>query len=192
MPQLSIEEIAHPAYMVNHDFEVIWFNAAAEAHVFRQPGRARPEAPPQNVFKYLFAGQAEDPQTRERLLRFHLALAKQRRVAISALCAGLPPGQARVLEDLTVPGERPEPGLVSQLSFAGRLAGETQSICLYAIQFREGTLLVQVPGGQPSRELTALLSERERASAEGRKRIPSLSHVAVLATELRDRRKPSY
>ncbi len=68
MPQLSIEEITHPAYMVNHGFEVIWFNAAAEVHVFRQPDRARPEPPPQNVFKYLFASQAEDPQTRERAL----------------------------------------------------------------------------------------------------------------------------
>ncbi len=69
-----------------------------------------------------------------------------------------------MLEELNDPNDRPQPGLVSQLSFAGRLAGETQSICLYAIQFREGTLLVQVAGGQPSPEL---LTERERASADG-------------------------
>jgi class 3 adenylate cyclase len=184
MPQLSIEEITHPAYMVNHGFEVIWFNAAAEVHVFRRPDRARPEPPPQNVFKYLFASLAEDPQTRERILRFHLSLAKQRRIAISALCADLAPDQARVLEGLNDPNDLPQPGLVSQLSFAGRQAGETQSICLYAIQFREGTLLVQVAGGQPSHELSALLTERERASVDGRRRMPSLSHVAVLATEL--------
>ena len=40
MPRLSVEEIAHPAYLVNHSFEMVWSNAAARSGVLRKPGAA--------------------------------------------------------------------------------------------------------------------------------------------------------
>lgn len=185
LPQLSIDEITQAAYFVNHSFEVVWFNEAAESDLLRQTGRPLAGAAPQNAFKYLFADQAVDEPARDRLLRFHLGMARQRRIAIHTLCTGLSPEEARHLQDLLhEPRERPEAGLISHLWFSGRVGAIAQSLCLYAVQFREGTLFVQVAGGQPSGELSTLLAERERRGIEGRKRLPVLSQVAVLATEL--------
>ena len=38
MPSLSIDEIAHPAYILNHRFQVVWFNAAAGAGMLARLG----------------------------------------------------------------------------------------------------------------------------------------------------------
>ena len=34
--RVTIEEIQHPAYMVNHNFEVVWMNDAARRTVFAE------------------------------------------------------------------------------------------------------------------------------------------------------------
>jgi class 3 adenylate cyclase len=63
---------------------------------------------------------------------------------------------------------------------------ESAALVVHALQFREGTLFAYVPGPAAG-EFGALLAEPGLGWREpGRRRLPVLSHVAVLATDLQD------
>ncbi|MEO8654108.1 MAG: MerR family transcriptional regulator, partial [Ramlibacter sp.] len=73
MPKLSIEEIEHPAYLVNLDFEVVWSNPAARSGALPDFAHLSPATAFPGVFKHLLQGHsALDADSHERLLRFHL------------------------------------------------------------------------------------------------------------------------
>lgn len=178
MPKLSIEEITHPAYLVNPGFEVVWSNAAARSGALADFAQLTPAAAPSSVFKYLLRGRsAHDVESRERLLRFHLGLAKERGASFCKLCGDVPREQVDTLERLYNETDPPEFGLVSHayISLAG--AEGPQPVCLYAVQFREGTLFVYAPG-------TAWAHHDLVIDDLVRKRLPVLTQVAVLVTDL--------
>ena len=178
MPKLSIEEIEHPAYLVNLGFEVVWSNAAARSGALADFAQLTPAAASSGVFKYLLQGRlANDLDSRERLLRFHLGLARERGASFFSLCREVPREQVDALERLYNEADPPEFGLVSHayVSLAG--AGGPQPVCLYAVQFREGTLFVYVPG-------TARAHRDLVIDDLVRKRLPVLTQVAVLVTDL--------
>ena len=177
MPRLSIEEIEHPAYLVNLDFEVVWSNPAARSGALSDLAHQSPATPFPGILKHLLQGRsALDAESHERLLRFHLGLAKERGVSLFSLCRDVPPGQAGPLERLYEEAHHPAFGLVSHayLSLPG---SAPRTVCLYAVQFREGTLFVYVPGtAQAHRDL--VIEDLVR------KRVPVLTEVAVLVTDL--------
>jgi class 3 adenylate cyclase/DNA-binding transcriptional MerR regulator len=179
MPKLSIEQIEHPAYLVNLEFEVVWSNAAARSGALADFAHLSPSTSSTSVFKYLLQGRsAHDAESRDRLLRFHLGLAKERGLGLPSLCRDAPRDETGALERLYEQADQPEFGLVSHayLSLAGRVA---QPVCLYAVQFREGTLFVYVPG--------TARSHRDLAIEDlVRKRVPVLTQVAVLVTDLQN------
>jgi adenylate cyclase len=185
MPSLAIDDIAHPAYIINNRFQVVWFNAAAGAGLLRALAQARTGAEPQNVFKYLLRSQAADATSREQILRFHLGLAKQHGLGFAELCRGVSEEEAGMLERLFNEAQRPDPGLVSQTLIAGGGGAAAQPVRVYAVQFRERILLVHVPGGRASEDLSPLLVSRELVTGapEGKRR-PELSQVAVLVADL--------
>jgi adenylate cyclase len=181
VPKLSIEELDHPAYLVNHSFEMVWSNAAARAGVLGNLAHLPPEGESTNVFSYLLrsrpAGTGVD--SREQILRFHLGLAKERGANLLDLCREVPRDQVGALERLYNEADRPKFGLVSHTYLSTVEPGAAQRVCLYAVQFREGTLFVYVPGS----------SQAHRDLVIGdlvRKRLPVLTHVAVLVTDLQN------
>lgn len=180
LPKLSVAEIDMPAYLVNQSFEVVWSNAAARSEVLAgfQPMSAAGSAG--SVLRHLLQGPADrDSQSRDRLLRFHLAVAKERGVGLFALCNQVPPEQLATLEGLYQQVQEPQFGLVSHVYLALERHGVAQSVCVYAVQFREGTLFVYVPGTERA--------HRELAVEDlVRKRLPVLTQAAVLVTDLQD------
>lgn len=177
MPKLSIEDIEHPAYLVNLDFDVVWSNAAARSGALAGFPQTSPGAASSGVIKYLLQGRsAGDAESRDRLLQFHVGLAKERGVGLFSLCRDIPREQAMTLQRLYAEADQPAFGLVSHayLSLGG---SELRAVCLYAVQFREGTLFVYVPGtAQTHRDL--VIEDLVR------KRVPVLTQVAVLVTDL--------
>ena len=175
MPRLSVEEIAHPAYLVNHSFEMVWSNAAARSGVLgtlAQPAAGRP-----SIFKYLLHSRfAGDADARDQVLRFHLVIAKQRGAHFASLLRDLSNEERDAMERLSNEAERPEFGLVSHTYVAAAGPG-AQPVGLYAVQFREGTLFAYVPATP--------LAHRDLVIGDlVRKRLPVLTHVAVLVTDL--------
>jgi len=187
VPSLSIDEIAHPAYIVNHRFQVVWFNTAAGMGVLRGLAQAQPQPDDrsQDVFQYLLRGQPADATSREQILRFHLGLAMQHGASVAELCRGLSPEEANLLERLSHEARRPEPDLVSQALVAGGGVSGALPVRVYAVQFRERILFVHVPGGRLSEDFPPLLATSDLvAGAPAGKRRPELSHVAVLVADL--------
>ena len=178
LPRLTIADIAHPAYLVDHGFEVIWVNERARSGPLAGLARAGADAP-RNVFRFLLEDGSEQAA---HALRFHLGLAKQQAVGLPELCRTLEREQADRLERLYREAPQPRREVVSQVSLP---ASGTPPVRLYAVQFREGILFAHVPEGGPSDQLASVLAQRESASGEpGRKRPPVLSQVAVLVTDL--------
>jgi adenylate cyclase len=185
MPRLSIGEIAHPAYIVNYRLEVLWLNAAASAGVLRNLPQTRTGGDSQNVFKYLLASPSAGGNGRDEVLRFHLGLAKLHGASFPHVCRAVPQESMAVLEHLYDEVKRPEPAPVSHCFVSNSAAEASQPVCIYAVQFREGILIVHVPGCRSSEDLPPLLVHRELVvGGTLGKRLPKLSHVAVLAADL--------
>lgn len=182
---LSIEEIEHPAYMVNDGFEVTWLNDAARSEASPRLGQLPPEAVAHGIFKYLLQAQPADAGSRQAILRFHLGLAKQRGTRFSELCRDVPREEIASLEHLYNESERIDAGLVAHIRISPGVPGAAQPVAVHAVHFREGILFLYVPGRAASEDVSALLSHPERLiGAVARKRIPELTQVAVLVTDL--------
>jgi class 3 adenylate cyclase len=178
LPRLSIEEIEHPAYLVNQGFELVWSNAAARSGALAGFQHVMPAAESGSIFKYLLQGRsAHDDKAQDRLLRFHLALAKERGASFFSLSRQVPMEQVDRLETLYDDADEPDFALVSHANLMMAGPGAPRPVCLYAVQFREGTLFVYVPGTARARR-DLLVEDLVR------KRIPVLTQVAVLVADL--------
>lgn len=76
--RLTIENLEHPAYLLNNRFEVEWSNAAAEAEIFGKPNGMPKDIADRNVFSLLFGGLSQQCVDRATLFAFHLEIAKNR------------------------------------------------------------------------------------------------------------------
>lgn len=188
LPRLTVEEIVHPAYMVNYNFELTWFNAAARRGVLGNFEQLPADTESRSIFRYLLHDGSV--RGREEILRFHFGLAKQRapKSSFFTLCHDIPREALGVLERLYNEAARPDARLITEIYVAGTAAGDAQ-VCLYAVQFREGILFVHAPGGG-SEDLLTLLSRRDLVIRDlVRKRLPVLTHVAALVTDLQQSTK---
>ena len=187
MPGISLEEIAHPAYIVNDAFEVVWFNDAARFGTASPLARLPADALTHGIFGYLLRGAASGPESLRAVLRFHLALAKQRGAALADLSRDVPREERPLLERLYQEVTRLEPALVAQTYIPADPAGGAAPVLLYAVRFREGLLFLYVPGGAASQAVSTLLAAPDTsAGLAGRRRVPALTQVAVLVADLQD------
>lgn len=174
LPRLSIDEIAHPAYLVGTDFSVLWFNAASAQVLGTAAGG-------ENVLRQLLRAPAAP--ARDEILRFHLAVARQHGARMDRLGHDLPVEQRAELERLAREAQPPSAGFVSHVCGSG--ADAPDGLCIYAIRFREGILFAHVPRGPAADELASLLQAREVVVGDlRRRRLPVLSDVAVVVMEL--------
>ena len=189
LSRLTVEEIAHPAYMVNYNFELIWFNSAARSGVLGNFAQLPAETESRSVFQFLL--NSENLGRREEILRFHFGIAKQRaqKSSFFTLCGTMPHEVLGTLERLYNEAERPASDLITH-TYIARGPTDVNAICLYAVQFREGILFVHAPGDGGSEDLLTLLARRDLVIRDLlRKRLPVLTHVAVLVTDLQQSTK---
>jgi class 3 adenylate cyclase len=181
MPDLSFEEIAYPAYLVNDRFEVVWLNAAVSSASF---SRLPADALSQGVFKYLLQSLPADTELRRTMLLFHLGLARQRGAGLADISRDLAPGDAAELERLYQEAQPIVSAPVAHAAVPSAASGVVQPLSVYAVQFREGVLFVQIPGRAGSDQASGQRARPEKAAAEGKQRLPALTQVAVLVAEL--------
>ncbi len=145
LPQLELDEIAHPAYLLDRSFELTWCNELARKDVLgigahASPGEAR------NIFLLLLDVFANaDPARCDSLLRVHLAFAKARlsRLSMSGLLKNVEPHQAqliaRLYDDAAVITGRGVAELPYEL---GGDNGTLRACKAYGIFVRDGVLIV--------------------------------------------------
>ncbi|HUW26471.1 MAG TPA: adenylate/guanylate cyclase domain-containing protein [Gallionella sp.] len=179
--RVTIEDIAFPAYMMNHSFELVWFNDAARDCIFRSLDKLPPTSEGRNLFR-LLAADGVAPDTTD-LLRFHVGLAKGRlnpeRFADG--CHGVSPEAFTWLQNTyaAAVAEPPQPvsdGLVTLADGISRA---------YVSLFREGIFVVLTPQDHGADSMLEFLGRRDEV-IRGllQRRLPVLTDLAVLVADL--------
>jgi len=190
--RLTLEDVPHPAYMVNYNFELTWYNDAAREHILCGLSTLPARSEARNLFLLLFPPGAETASRfRSELLRVHLALAKNRlsKGSVLGLLYGLNREALtladRIYDESVVSSER-KPILDFSIELPD-LDGSTKNWRVFAQFFREGIFIVYIPSQQYNATLLEFLSQRDVVIRDlMRKRLPVLTPLAVLVADLQN------
>ena len=188
---LTIDELSYPAYMVNHSFELTWYNDAARERFLGRFDTLPPNSEARNLFLLLLQAAKGKPAAYQReLLRPHLSFAKDRLSKATLLSAvrTLDPERVALLDALygetkTCPGE----GIVEAPLELREDAERSEYWHFYAAFFREGILFIYVPNGPAGPTLLDFLARRNQVIRDLlRRRLPVLTPLAVLVADLQN------
>jgi len=185
----SIESFPGPAYMVNNNFELIWWNQPASGLFVDDDQEMPGDLESRNLINLLFNIQKnDDPETLKDILQPHLAAAKKRlsQQSLIKIYSGLQPDQLNLLktlhEEVDPIGKQP---IVHYPSILPEPDGETALFDLYVCFYREGILFTYSPVELEDDFLMDFLSKRNQVVNELlKKRKPSLTHVTVMVADL--------
>lgn len=187
----GIESFPGPAYMVNNNFELIWWNSSA-VDTFFDVGREIPgELGSRNLLKLLFEVQpASDEATLKDILLPHVAAAKKRLSQqelikiYSALDARQLALMKAIYDEVDVAYKAP---MVHYPSILSNSDGSAALFDLYVCFYREGILFTHSPVELEDDFLLQFLSKRNHVLNELlKKRQPYLTNVAVMVADLQD------
>jgi class 3 adenylate cyclase len=183
--QVTLDNIEHPAYMINQNFELVWINQHAQQRFFGGQFELPQTSDARNLFRLLPVSRGEWGS----LLHFHIGIAKSRLSpeSFGKLCRGLEPvAYARLQAAFIETDAEPVRPVVeaSVLLPDANGAGE-QFHTAYASFFREGIFIVLQPETDHADEMMNLLGRRDEV-IRGllRKRLPVLTNLAVLVADL--------
>jgi len=185
--RLTIDHIPFPAYMVNYNIEITWYNEDARTELFGEFDHLPADIKDRNALSYLLNGKlGRNGENREELLQFYLMLDKGRLsrndlLNIATGHADELPGQT----DQTLAGFRPN-GTLVQLPLSLRLDNdEIANYNVYASYYREGILFIHLPSNAENGSLLGLLERRDEVIRNLlKKHLPVLTDVAVLVADL--------
>lgn len=187
---LVIDQLPHAAYMVNHKFEVTWFNEQARLEIPGLLGEMPPHTDDRSIFRLLLEnGEDHVSENTISMLRLNLSLAKER-MNLSAILQplrGISGARAQLIEQMYQEAEPARVHVVVELPLVLEAQGRAVDYAAYATSFREGILVVVAPRGQNSDELRELLSRRDvviRTLLS--QRLPMLTDLVVLVADLQD------
>ncbi len=190
--RLTLEDIHYPAYMVNYNFELTWYNDETRTRILPGIDALPAQTEARNLFLLLFQSATEKSgHFGSELLRVHLALAKSRLAKNSVL------GLLRDLDrDALALAERlfdESAGTLERkpiLDFSVDLidaGGHAENWRVFASFFREGIFVVYVPAQQYNATLLDFLSQRDVVIRDlMRKRLPVLTPLAVMVADLQN------
>jgi len=189
--ELSVDNFPGPAYMVDNNFELIWWNENAFKDIFGNADLAEGES--RNLLKLLLASVANNEFRDDYMadiLKPHLAAAKDRldQIAISKLFYSIDDRHLSLLEKLN--NEVTSVGKEAIVHFDSLYfdqQGKEIPANLYVSMFCEGILFSYSPVMANDADLLNFLSQRNHVTRELiKRRKPQLSHVAVLVADLQD------
>lgn len=187
--ELTVDNFPGPAYMVNNNFELIWWNESAVRNIFHGLEQMPGELESRNLLKLLLPTGDKDVPLPEQLIP-HLSAAKRRlsHQSLIKLYSSLQAGQIGLVErlyDKSAPlGHDP----IVHFPVTLELDGEEALPCdLYICFYREGILFSYSPVSQDDNYVLDFLSQRNQVIRELlRRRKPYLSHVAVMVADLQN------
>jgi adenylate cyclase len=182
--RVTIEDIPHPAYMVNHNFELVWFNERARTELLAGVDELPANGEERSLFRLLANNRSS---LADDLLRFQVALAKTRMAPgrFANLCDGMDAEVfarlKRVYAEVTAIPSSPVVDAAIVIE-DGDVACRQRA---YASFYREGIFVVLVPEGAPAESMLDRLARRDEV-IRGllRHQMPVLTQLAVLVADL--------
>ncbi len=189
--ELTIDSFPGPAYMVDNNFDLMWWNESAEKQIFGTRAASAGDLQTRNLLGLLVeAFTGSDPQELMETLRPHLAAAKKRmsKASLSKIYAPLGGEMLSLIESLYDGASTLEKQPI--VHFSSNLKDESgnEVPCdLYVSFYREGILFTYNPVSKNDDFLLQFLAQRNQVIRELlRKRKPYLSHVAVMVADLQN------
>jgi adenylate cyclase len=185
--RLTVDHIPYPAYMVNYNFEITWFNEEARNELLGSFDQLPADIKDRNALSYLLKGRlGRNGSNREELLQFYLLLGKGRYSRNDLMNILNGQSDANMMKkDNSLAEIRPN-GTVMQLPLTLCLEnGEIAHYNVYASYYREGILFIHLPSHAESDSLLGLLERRDEVIRNLlKKHLPVLTDVAVLVADL--------
>ncbi|MCB1671812.1 MAG: adenylate/guanylate cyclase domain-containing protein, partial [Pseudomonadales bacterium] len=189
--ELSIDSFPGPAYMVDNNFELMWWNNHAEDQVFGPRISGHGDLQTRNVLSLLVeAFDGHDTQELMDTLRPHLAAAKKRmsKSSLTKIYAPLGGEMLSLIESLYEGAQSIEKQPIVHFSTQLKDRNNNEIPCdLYVSFYREGILFTYNQVSKNDDFLLQFLAQRNQVIRELlRKRKPYLSHVAVMVADLQN------
>ncbi|GJM12155.1 MAG: hypothetical protein DHS20C12_05580 [Pseudohongiella sp.] len=187
----GIENLPGPAYMVNNNFELIWWNNKAQHDFFNHNYDLPGDLQSRSLLKLLFATEsASDADRMRELLIPHLAAGKKRlnQQALMKIYSALDGEQLSILknvyESTTAVGKEPMIHFPTMLVDAD---GQLRPHDLYVCFYREGIFFTYSPVVLEGDYLLDFLSKRDQVINELlKKRKPYLTDVTVMVADVQN------
>lgn len=188
----DIEHLPGPAYMVNNNMELIWWNEQAGESFFDHSSDVPGDLESRNVLQMLFDSPvAADEFQISELLRPHIAAGKKRlsQQALFKIYASLNANQHSLLkqcfDEVEPVGQEPMLHFPSMLTLSEQKS--PQPYDLYVCFYREGILFTYSPVQLEDDYLLDFLSKRDRVLNELlRRRKPHLTNVTVMVADVQN------
>ena len=188
---VSIDHLPGPAYMVNNNFELIWWNEQATRSLFNTGKDLPKDLESRNLLKVLFnTGSADDDIQLKQLLMPHIAAGKKRlsQQALIKIYSSMDAVQLSVLketyDEVQPLGKEPMVHFPMILPTAD---GDSIPCDLYICFYREGILFTFSPVKLNNSFLLDFLSKRDYVINELlKKRKPYLTDVAVMVADVQN------
>ncbi len=189
--RLTIDQLEHPAYLVNNKFEIEWANPQAEKVIFSRKSGLSSEISERNIFRLLFeTDTVKRCESREEIFRLHLSIAKNRltKAALLTMDPHLEGGQIEELAKLydDVPALESRALRDTDVNLAERV-DTPRYFRIYISFFREGIFFAYMPADGEENSLMSLLARRDLVIRDLlRNRKPYMTPLAVLVADLQD------
>ena len=189
---LSLDNLSHPAYMLNYNLELTWLNESARRDLFGF------EAPParsdqRNLLQLLARSEARLSLADQRILSsLHLRILSSRitRDALSKVVMAADPELLPLLDELEAieAGNSTKDQTIAETDIVRKdREGNSVYYRVYAVYFREGILVVHEPDGDRADDLRRFLGRRDQViQSLLSKRLPVMTPLAVLVADLQN------
>lgn len=183
---VSLEGLTQPAYMVNYNMELVWYNDQARTELFgfnNLPDHSKERC----LFRLFSRPESRLSLADQRAfaaLNLRFALLRVGRSALERVLEQSDPDLLEVLHAIEPFEGNPQQAIAeSQLHW--HAADGVDAYHVYALYFREGMLMVLSPETDARDDLLDFLARRDRVIENLlRKRMPVLSPLAVLVADL--------
>jgi hypothetical protein len=149
--KLTLEDIRHPAYLINYDFQIEWINHQAEDSVFWQAVSLIKDKELRNVFKLFFNWQFHDHVRNWRdLVAFHMTFAriKYTRSWMANIYRGISENEIEILLEIYDSVEPLPAQTITDRAIVLLMAdGTSETYKVYNTFFKEGIFFLYSPLG---------------------------------------------
>ena len=185
--RFTIDQIPFPAYMVNYNFEITWYNDDAHRELLGGFERLPSDIKERNALVYLLKGMyGSAPANREALVQIHLMLGRGRLTRNDLMGFLTQQAQTLASSSQSQADVYPTGSLVKLPLSLQAPSGERVEYSVHASYYREGILFVYAPAiGDDN--LLGLLERRDEVIRNLlKRRLPVLTDVAVLVADLQN------
>jgi len=180
--RLTIDRVPYPAYMVNYNLEITWYNEEARSMLLGSFEKLPADTKERNVLEFFNrSAYGSKTENREAFVQLQMQMGRER---VSSVIGGGSLGITGALAGIGGTSTSPIAELPLKLKDSD---GKDEYYRVYASYFREGILVIFAHEGAGANGLLGLLERRDEVIRNLlKRRLPVLTDVAVMVADLQN------